>query len=286
VEFQVFGDQHGNLVHLFERECSVQRRHQKIIEETPAPLLTPDLRDEMGKAAVEAARAVGYYNAGTVEFIVDPATRNFYFLEMNTRLQVEHPVTELVVGLDLAHWQIRVAAGEAFPFSQASFTQRGHAIECRIYAEDPANGFLPSIGRLLQFSEPRGPGIRVDSGFTAGDEVTHFYDPLLAKLIVHAGDRATAIQRMQTALRDFIVHGVITNIDFLQATLAHPHFANGEVTTRWVETDFNWAPPSEPPFEALVAASLADFAIVNRKPETVNEPDPYSPWKTSNGFRN
>ena len=164
VEFQVFGDQQGNILHLFERECSVQRRHQKIIEETPSPLLTPELREQMGQAAVAAAKAVGYYNAGTVEFIVNPDTLKFYFLEMNTRLQVEHPVTEFVTGLDLVHWQIRVAAGEPFPFTQSHFTQRGHAIECRLYAEDPANGFLPSTGKLLQYIEPRGPGIRVDFG--------------------------------------------------------------------------------------------------------------------------
>jgi acetyl/propionyl-CoA carboxylase alpha subunit len=287
VEFQVFGDQHGNLIHLFERECSVQRRHQKIIEETPSPLLTPEVRKEMGKAAVAAAKAVGYYNAGTVEFIVDPDTLKFYFLEMNTRLQVEHPVTELVTGIDLVHWQIRVAAGEPFPFTQAHFSQRGHAIECRVYAEDPANGFLPSTGKLLQFSEPRGPGIRVDSGFTASDEVTHFYDPLLAKLIVHAESREAAIQRMRAALREFIVHGVVTNIDFLQAVLAHPDFQNGEVTTGWVETDFNWMPPAEPSLEALVAASISEVAVSSSTSQVSgsNEPDPYSPWKISNGFR-
>src|SRR5689334_6409812 len=162
VEFQVFGDQHGNLVHLFERECSVQRRHQKIIEETPSVLLTPKLREEMGRAAVAAAKAVNYFNAGTIEFIFDPKTSSYYFLEMNTRLQVEHPITELVAGIDLAQWQIRIAAGERFPFTQNDFTQRGHAIECRIYAEDPSAGFLPSTGKLLQFIEPHGPGIRVD----------------------------------------------------------------------------------------------------------------------------
>jgi len=288
VEFQVFGDQHGNLVHLFERECSVQRRHQKIIEETPSPLLTPELRQQMGEAGVAAAQAVGYYNAGTVEFIVDPDTLKFYFLEMNTRLQVEHPVTELVAGLDLVHWQIRIAAGEPFPFLQSHFTQRGHAIECRIYAEDPANGFLPSTGKLLQYIEPHGPGIRVDSGFTIGSEVTHFYDPLLAKLIVQAENRETAIQRMQAALKEFVVHGVITNIDFLQAVISHPDFVNGEVTTRWVETNFNWTPPAEPSFESLVAAALADLTILNRKSEIANqnEHDPYSPWKVASGFRN
>ena len=288
IEIQVFGDKHGHLVHLFERECSVQRRHQKIIEETPSPLLTPDLRAKMGEAALKAAQAVNYHNAGTVEFIFNPTDATFYFLEMNTRLQVEHPVTELTTGLDLVQWQIRVAAGERFPHQQDQLTQRGHAIECRVYAEDPANGFLPDTGKLLQFIEPRAPGIRVDSGFRAGDTVTHFYDPMLAKLIVHAEDRAAAVQKMQAALREFIVHGVITNIDFLQDVLSHPDFANGRVSTRWVETNFVLKPPSEPPFEALIAASLADLTTVNRQVSIVNQndPDPYSPWKNPGGFRN
>ena len=300
VEFQVFGDQHGNLVHLFERECSVQRRHQKIIEETPSPLLTPELREQMGEAAVAAAKAVGYYNAGTVEFIFDPDLSTFYFLEMNTRLQVEHPVTELVTGLDLVHWQIRVAAGEHFPFAQSYFNQRGHAIECRIYAEDPANGFLPGTGTLLQFIEPRGPGIRVDSGFTAGDEVTHFYDPLLAKLIVHAETRGAAIQRMGAALKEFIIHGVVTNIDFLQVVLRHPDFANGNISTRWVESNLESGSllpeDQQPPALHLLAAALADLTVVNPQSKTLapgasagvvnqNDPDPYSPWKVANGFR-
>ena len=288
IEFQVFGDRHGNLVHLFERECSVQRRHQKIIEETPSPLLTPELRLEMGRAAVAAARAASYFNAGTVEFILDPGRLNFYFLEMNTRLQVEHPVTELVAGLDLVQWQIRVAAGERFPFTQEELAQRGHAIECRVYAEDPADGFLPSTGRLLQFVEPHGPGIRVDSGFARGGEVTHHYDPLLAKLIVHAGDRPAAIQKMQSALREFIVHGVVTNIDFMQALLAHKDFADGKVTTRWVETKFTRAPAVKPPVEALIAAALADLTVSNAAPRgpRKDEPDPFSPWKQPSGFRN
>ena len=286
IEFQVFGDKHGHLVHLFERECSVQRRHQKIIEETPSPLLTPELRARMGEAAVKAAEAVHYTNAGTVEFIFDPALSSFFFLEMNTRLQVEHPITELTTGLDLVHWQIRAAAGERFPYSQEQLTQRGHAIECRVYAEDPANGFLPSTGKLLQFIEPRGPGIRVDSGFRAGDAVTHFYDPLLAKLIVHGEDRLAAMQKMQAALREYVVHGVVTNIDFMQALLSHPDFADGQVSTRWVENHFNWSPPAEPSFESLIAASLADISIANRKSEIVHEVDPYSPWKNPSGFRN
>jgi acetyl-CoA carboxylase biotin carboxylase subunit len=296
VEFQVFGDQHGNLVHLFERECSVQRRHQKIIEETPSLLLTAALREEMGKAAVAAAKAVCYYNAGTIEFILDPDTLKFYFLEMNTRLQVEHPVTELVTGIDLVHWQIRSAAEERFPFEQSHFTQRGHAIECRVYAEDPANGFLPSTGKLLQYLEPRGPGIRVDSGFITGSEVTHFYDPLLAKLIVHAEDRTSAIQRMQTCLKEFVVHGVVTNIDFLQSVLFHPDFENGKVTTRWVEQNLESLIASKrlllenrQPAAGLhiIAAALADFAMFNGPSSIVHsdEPDPYSPWKAANGFR-
>jgi acetyl-CoA carboxylase biotin carboxylase subunit len=293
IEFQVFGDHHGHLVHLFERECSVQRRHQKIIEETPSPLLTPEIRKEMGEAAVKAARAVNYYNAGTIEFIFDPVNSTFHFLEMNTRLQVEHPITELTTGFDLVQWQIHVAAGAHFPYQQEQLTQRGHAIECRVYAEDPANGFLPSTGKLLQYIEPRGPGIRVDSGFRAGDEVTHFYDPLLAKLIVHGELRELAIQKMQAALREFIVHGVTTNIDFMQAVLSHTDFANGKVSTRWVENDFNWGPPSEPSFESLIAASLVDLVVPlpllsaasrSQVPGS-NEVDPYSPWKNPSGFR-
>lgn len=288
IEFQVFGDKHGGIVHLFERECSVQRRHQKIIEETPSPLLTPEIRRKMGEAAVKAAKAVNYFNAGTIEFIFDPSLSTFYFLEMNTRLQVEHPITEHVTGIDLVHWQIRVAAGEHFPYQQSQLSQRGHAIECRIYAEDPANNFLPSTGQLLQYIEPRGPGIRVDSGFRAGDTVTHFYDPMLAKLIVHAENRETAIQKMRAALRDFVVHGVVTNIDFLQDVLAHPDFADGKVSTRWVENHFNWSPPSEPSFETLIAAALADATVPSSKFQVSgsNDADPYSPWKNPNGFRN
>jgi acetyl-CoA carboxylase biotin carboxylase subunit len=287
IEFQVLGDERGNLLHLFERECSVQRRHQKIIEETPSPLLTQELREKMGQAAVAAARAVAYTNAGTVEFIVDPDTLKFYFLEMNTRLQVEHPITECVVGLDLVHWQIRIAAGEPLPFQQTDFSQRGHSIESRIYAEDPAHGFLPSTGTLLQMIEPRGPGIRVDSGFTSGSGVTHFYDPLLAKLIVYAENREAAIQRMQAALREYVVQGVTTNIDFLQSVLAHPDFRSGKVTTRWVETKLKWSPPTQLSIHFLIASALAGIspAGTTHPTEGTNEPDPYSPWKHPGGFR-
>jgi len=296
IEIQVFGDKHGNLVHLFERECSVQRRHQKIIEESPSPLLTPDLRAKMGEAAVNAAKAVNYHNAGTVEFIFDPklstpalsGDEGFYFLEMNTRLQVEHPVTELVTGLDLVHWQIRIAAGEKFPFTQSDLHQHGHAIECRVYAEDPSTGFLPSTGRLLQFIPPQGPGIRVDSGFAAGDEVTHFYDPLLAKLIVHAGSRADAIQRMKNALNDFVVHGVVTNIDYMRAVLETEDFKQGKVSTRWVETKFGEWPVPQPELHALIAAALADvvFAGGKTRPAVSNETDPFNPWKGTGSYRN
>ena len=294
IEFQVFGDKHGNLVHLFERECSVQRRHQKIIEETPSPLLTPEIREQMGKAAVAAAKAVHYYNAGTIEFILDPTTSQYYFLEMNTRLQVEHPITELVAGIDLVQWQIRIAAGEKFQFAQSDFHQHGHAIECRVYAEDPANGFLPSTGSLLQFIEPHGPGISVDSGFSTGSEVNHFYDPLLAKLIVHAENRETAIQRMQTALSEFVVHGVVTNIDFMQAVIAHEDFANGKVSTRWVERTLesgSLLPDGQQQavdLQRLIAAALADVVFVGSRsqPAVSNETDPFNPWKQTKSYRN
>ncbi len=301
IEFQVFGDKHGNLIHLFERECSVQRRHQKIIEETPSPLLTPKLREEMGAAAVNAAKAVNYFNAGTIEFIFDPilstlrqgSGQAFFFLEMNTRLQVEHPITELVAGIDLVQWQIRVAAGEKFPFTQSDFTQRGHAIECRVYAEDPANGFLPSTGKLLQFIEPQGPNIRVDSGFKTDSEVTHFYDPLLAKLIIHAENRESAIQRMQTALSEFIVHGVVTNIDFMQAVLKHEDFAKGKVSTRWVEKTLESnsllldVKRQASSLQGLISAALADviFAGAKSQPAISNETDPFNPWKQTRNFR-
>jgi acetyl-CoA carboxylase biotin carboxylase subunit len=293
VEFQVFGDQQGNLVHLFERECSVQRRHQKIIEESPSPLLTAELREKMGAVAVKAARAVNYFNAGTIEFIFDPTLSTlrqgsgqaFYFLEMNTRLQVEHPVTEAVTGLDLTQWQIRVAAGENFPFKQADLSQHGHAIECRLYAEDASNGFLPSTGKILQFVEPKGPGIRVDSGIASGSDITHFYDPLLTKLIVHAENREAAIRRMRVALQDTVLHGVTSNVGFLQAILAHPDFAEGKINTKWVETEFDWK-PAQVPIEALIAAAIEDTVSgVRSQVSGINEPDPFSPWKSRSGFR-
>jgi acetyl-CoA carboxylase biotin carboxylase subunit len=293
VEFQVLGDAHGNMLHLFERECSVQRRHQKIIEETPSPLLDEDLRQRMAGAAVDAARAAGYRNAGTVEFIVDPATRQFYFLEMNTRLQVEHPITELVTGLDLVQWQIRIAAGERLPFAQADLSQRGHAIECRLYAEDPTNRFLPATGRLLSFVEPKGPGVRVDTGVTTGDEIGIYYDPLIAKLVVYAEDRPAAIRRMLAALSETVLLGITTNWRFLQDVLRHPTFQAGDAHTTWIDEEFTaWqAPECEIPPEVLAAAVLAEAQIgAGGSVPVLVEPgaagrDPYSPWRTGSRSR-
>ena len=284
VEFQILADVHGHAVHLFERECSVQRRYQKIIEETPSPLLDSDLRARMGAAAVAAAQAVGYVNAGTVEFIVDPETRAFYFLEMNTRLQVEHPITEMVTGLDLAQWQIRIAAGEPFPYPQHALAQQGHALECRVYAEDPASGFLPSTGDLLLTRFPQGPGIRVDAGVIAGGAITHHYDPLIAKIIVHAEDRNAAIRRMIYALQQTAIHGVTTNIDFLLAVLQHPDFRAGRADTKWVDREMaGWQPEMTPDDLTLAALALSDVlvsAAPAQAPSQPAGPDPYSPWQS------
>ncbi|HEX2172585.1 MAG TPA: biotin/lipoyl-containing protein, partial [Dehalococcoidia bacterium] len=221
-----------------ERECSIQRRHQKVLEESPSPVVTRDLRAALGEAAVAVARRAGYVNAGTVEFIVGE-TGEFYFLEMNTRLQVEHPVTEMVTGLDLVHLQIAIAAGEPLPFGQEQVAQRGHAIEARIYAEDAARGFLPAVGRLTAFAPPTGPGIRNDVGVFAGDEVTVYYDPMLAKLIVHGSDRRAAIDRLRTALAEYRVEGVTTNLPFLRWLADHPAFRAGETTTDFIDRHFS-----------------------------------------------
>ena len=236
VEFQVFGDSQGNAVHLFERECSIQRRHQKIIEETPSPALNAQLREKMGQAAVAAAKAVSYEGAGTVEFLLDQAG-GFYFLEMNTRLQVEHPVTELTTGTDLVRTQIQVAEGRALPWTQDDLTSQGHAIECRIYAEDPANGFMPSLGKILLLNEPSGPGIRIDSGIRQGDEVTMYYDPMIAKLSVHAGSRRNAIDRAVGALKQYAVLGVTTNVEYLITILQEGRFADGDFHTGFLEEE-------------------------------------------------
>src|ERR671916_1916869 len=231
VEVQVVGDEHGHVLHLFERECSIQRRHQKVVEEAPSPALDPALRDSICEAAVRFAREAGYTNAGTVEFLLDG--EDFFFLEMNARLQVEHPVTELVTGLDLVHLQLAVAAGEPLPLSQEEVSLRGSAIEVRLYAEDE-NG-LPAGGRLLAFAPAEGPGIRNDAGVETGDEVSLHYDPMLAKLIVYAPDRTSAVRRLRWALRDYAILGVPTNLALLRRVADHPSFAAGETTVRFLE---------------------------------------------------
>jgi acetyl-CoA carboxylase biotin carboxylase subunit len=234
VEIQIFGDGEGTAVHLYERECSIQRRQQKLVEESPAPNLAPALRDDLAGAAVAGARAIGYVNAGTMEFLVD-ARGGFYFLEMNTRLQVEHPVTEEVTGFDLVVAQLRVAEGERLPWRQEEIAQRRAAIECRVYAEDPAKGFLPSPGRLTRFSVPSGEGIRIESGVEAGSTVSVHYDPLLFKLITHGPTRGEAVERMAAALERSIVEGVRTTIPFLRRVLASAEFRQGRVHTQMIE---------------------------------------------------
>jgi 3-methylcrotonyl-CoA carboxylase alpha subunit len=289
VEIQVLADTHGNTVHLFERECSAQRRHQKVIEESPSPLLDDAARARMGKAAVDAARAVGYVNAGTVEFIATPGGE-FYFLEMNTRLQVEHPVTEMVTGLDLVKLQFAVAAGERLPFTQADVTQRGHAIECRVYAEDAHNGFLPAVGPLLRFVPPDGPGVRVDSGVQSGDTITIHYDPMIAKIIVYDATRDAAIARMQGALARTVILGTTANVAFLQALLAHPVFLAGEVDTRFIEANLDSLLKPEPPSSdaALIAAALSEIQSARNgaaEQRATNVEDSQDAWARMDGFR-
>ena len=287
VEFQVFGDAHGNAVHLFERECSIQRRHQKIIEETPSPALTPELRDRMGEAAVAATKAVGYQGAGTVEFLLDEDL-DFYFLEMNTRLQVEHPITEMVTGIDLVRAQIHVAEGRPLPWSQADLTARGHSIECRICAEDPANDFFPSLGEILLMHEPVGPGVRLDSGFRTGDEVSMHYDPLLAKLCVVAETREAAIDRMARALREFAILGVTTNVAYLGDVLRDEAFAAGDLHTGLLEERFSgWTGEAVTDTDlALAVAAIAEAGRTGgRQAGTVPADTGTTPWDSLGRFR-
>jgi acetyl-CoA carboxylase biotin carboxylase subunit len=281
IEFQILADEQGNVIHLFERECSIQRRHQKIIEETPSPVMTSKLRETMGKAAVTAAATVGYTNAGTVEFMVD-GNLNFYFMEMNTRLQVEHPITELTTGVDLAKWQLKIASDMPLALQQKKMVQRGHAIECRIYAEDPANGFLPSIGTINKVDVPTGPGIRNDTGITTGMKVTSYYDPMLAKLVVYSESRQEAINKMIWALSQYVILGVTTNIPFLGKILDHNAFKEGKITTHFIENYFkDWTVAKDGlPIEALISLAVYD-TMHSRAREIVRykESDPHSPWK-------
>lgn len=238
IEIQLVADQHGNIVYVGERECSIQRRHQKVIEEAPSPFISPETRAAMGTQAVALARAVDYRSAGTVEFIVG-ADQDFYFLEMNTRLQVEHPVTEMVYGLDLVETMIRVAAGEVLPVSQDDITPDGWAIEARVYAEDPARGFLPSIGQLIRYREPRGDGVRVDTGVAEGGEISMYYDPMIAKLVAHAATRDEAINRLHLALDHYEIDGIASNRQFLSAVLENAAFKSGDLTTGFIASEFD-----------------------------------------------
>lgn len=275
IEIQVLADGHGNVVHLGERECSLQRRHQKIIEEAPSVLLDEETRAAMGEAAVQAARSCGYRGAGTVEFIVpggDPSS--YYFMEMNTRLQVEHPVTELITGIDLVEWQLRVAAGEKLAFGQENITLSGHAIEARVCAEDPSRGFLPSGGTVLMLREPSGSGVRTDSGLSEGTEVGSLYDPMLSKVIAYGPDRATALRKLRAALAETVTLGVQTNAGFLRRLLAHPAVVAGELDTGLVERDVEDLVVAEVPTEVYAAAALLRQAAL--RPRSDHWVDPFS----------
>jgi acetyl-CoA carboxylase biotin carboxylase subunit len=277
IEIQVLGDNYGNLIHLGERECSIQRRHQKVLEECPSPVMLehPELRVQMGEAALRVARAAGYANAGTMEFLVDRGL-DFYFLEMNTRLQVEHPVTELATGLDLVEWQLRIAAGKRLTLTQHDISWRGSAIECRIYAEDPQNQFLPSPGRIDYLHEPSGPGIRVDSGVYEGWNVPLEYDPLLAKLIAWAPSRETAIHRLDRALSEYAIGGIRTNTSFFRQILADPDFLAGRISTDFLG-GHTLAPAPEPSLEQEAVAAIA-LAIGQTRPFSANPTAPASRW--------
>ena len=288
IEIQVLADEHGNVVYLGERECSVQRRHQKVIEEAPSAIVDADMRRRMGAVAVQAAKSAGYTNAGTIEFLVD-ADRNFYFLEMNTRLQVEHPVTELVTGLDLVQLQLRVAAGEKLPFKQEDVALRGHAIECRIYAEDPENNFFPSPGKITRLLRPSGPGVREDSGVYEGWTVPLDYDPMLSKLIVHASDRASAVARMRRALDEYFIGGIKSNLPLFRRILEHPDFVSARIDTGFLDRLLAAKPQlsaSSNGLSEIAAVSAALFAATapqrngqnGGKPGSGKEADP-SAWK-------
>ncbi len=281
IEIQVLGDTHGNIVHLFERECSVQRRHQKVVEEAPSAVLTPEIREQMGKCAVDVARSCNYVGAGTVEFILDEKL-NFYFLEMNTRLQVEHPVTEMITGLDLVKEQIKIARGEKLSFKQEDLAIKGHAVELRVYAEDPANNFLPDIGTLQTYRLPQGPGVRVDDGFEEGMEIPIYYDPMIAKLITYGKNREEAIERMIRAIDEYQITGIETTLPFGKFVMQHEAFTSGKFDTHFVKNYFQ--PENlieEKVDEAFIAAMIA-AQLMQEKPQQGNSPTavkPESAWK-------
>src|SRR5207247_2213523 len=263
IEVQILADQHGQCVWLGERDCSLQRRHQKVLEESPSPAVGPELRAQMGAAAVRAAKAAGYTNAGTVEFLLAP-DGSFYFLEVNARLQVEHPVTEEVTGIDLVREQIRIACGEPLGYDQAAIQRRGYALECRIYAEDPAAGFVPSVGRLIGYRPPAGPGVRVDSGVEEEATISVYYDPMIAKLIVHAANRQQGLERMARALREFLILGVKTSIPLHRWLVAHPDVRSGAVDTDWLEREWTTAHAERLQEEDVEMAAVAAAILVDR----------------------
>jgi acetyl-CoA carboxylase biotin carboxylase subunit len=280
IEFQILADTHGNTIHLFERECSIQRRHQKIIEETPSVALSDELRAKMGQTAVKVAQAANYVNAGTVEFLFDESG-HYYFLEMNTRIQVEHPVTEFVTGTDLVVEQIRIASGQSIEHLE-NLTQRGHSIECRIYAEDGENNFMPSTGKIIYYNEPSGPGIRVDSGVKQSSEITIDYDPIMAKLIVHAPDRKTAIIKMINALNDYKILGVKTSKRFMVDVLNHDEFKNGKTFTDFIEKHMTARTDYNEQFKSMASSSAAVFMMNKSNKSDINSGDQFipTPWQT------
>ena len=283
IEIQVLADMHGNTVHLFERECSIQRRHQKVVEEAPSAVLTPELRERMGAAAVRVAQACDYIGVGTVEFLLD-GTGEFYFLEMNTRLQVEHPVTEIVTGIDLVEQQIRVAQGHPLSFRQNDLHLQAHAIELRVYAEDPLDGFSPSVGVLSRYRPPSGPGIRVDDGFSESMEVPIFYDPMLSKLITYAPTRDEAIQLMREAIADYEVEGVATTLPFGRFVMDHPAFISGKFDTGFVKTHYSPEAILSEAQEAEEVAAILGAALFAKHKDTLHLPKPPSDksvtWRT------
>lgn len=272
IEVQVLGDTHGNIVHLFERECSIQRRHQKVIEEAPSSLLTPERRKEIGEAAVNVAKSCNYFGAGTVEFIADQ-NLDFYFLEMNTRLQVEHPVTELITGIDLVKEQIRIANGEKLSFKQDDLSITGHSLEVRVYAEDPENNFLPDTGKLQTYIRPQGAGVRVDDGYEEGQDVSIFYDPMIAKLITYGKDRNEAIERMRRAIKEYQISGVKTTLPFCDFVLTHQEFIDGSFTTKFVESHYDPAVlKKKPSTEIAEIAALIAGDIMNSTSRKTSAP--------------